>query len=74
MNLRGRKAQIKQLVELTLMVQFFEVFYYVLPEVMLNVVWKEITRKLLSSCDKEPVKVIHENTIIFPQMKHEYAP
>lgn len=25
------------------------------------------------SCNKEPVKVIHENTIIFPQMKHEYA-
>lgn len=56
------------------MVQFFEVSYYVLPKVMLNVVWKEITRMLLPSCDKEPVKVIHENTIIFPQMKQEYAP
>lgn len=47
--------------------------FYSFPEVRLNVVWKEITRKLLLSWDKGAAKVIHKNIIIFLQMKQEYA-
>lgn len=52
---------------------FFQVFYFGFPEVKLNVVCKEMTRKFLLSCEKKTVKVIHNNTIIFLQMKLEYA-
>lgn len=39
----------------------------------MNVGWKEITRKLLLSCDKEAVNVINNDMIMFLQMKQEYA-
>lgn len=59
--------------ELPLFMWIVGVFYYSFPEVRLNVVWKEITRKLLLSWDKGAAKVIHKNIIIFLQMKQEYA-